>query len=101
VFSLRENEWVEKQFEKGIGVPRLTRTTRATHIRSRSCKEFRREKASTGFARGDSGFATTLLGAKWCCCIVGWGGRIHIKGIPGLKGETWGTRHPAYFLILL
>jgi len=41
---------------------------------------------------GDSVFATTLRGAKSCCCIVGCGGRIRIGWTP--RSENPGLGRP-------
>ena len=84
-------ELVER-LEEAIGILSRTRRTRATNIRSRSCVGLRLGKGSTGFGRGGFGFATTLRGARWCCFIVGCGGKIPTDLAPGSQPRDRGSR---------
>ena len=98
----------------GVRDHSLAPTTRATNTQSRSCEGLQQEKASTGFARGNFRFRYDIAerdvvlmycgsrtgargcrrGARWCCCVVGCGGRIPIDCAPRFTAVAYGPGVP-------
>jgi hypothetical protein len=67
-----------ERFEEAVGILSLDPYNKSNKYPIKKLQGCLRGKANTGFGRGDSVFATILRGGKWCCCIVGCGGRILI-----------------------
>jgi mRNA-degrading endonuclease RelE of RelBE toxin-antitoxin system len=87
----KHSDLVER-FEEAIGILSLDPHNKSHKYPIKKLTNVRAGEGKYRLRSGRFRSATTLRSVKWCCCIVGCGGRIRIEWTPNVRSGDWPIR---------